>query len=199
MSTVLLLGWQMRIFTRYILGEITSHALIGVAVFTFILFTRDLGRLLDLVVRNSAPLPSVFEIFFFTLPVALTYTIPMGVLVGILIGLSRLAADSEVTAMRASGIGTGKDDASVRLTGQFTAETAISLDQATVTIGGRSICDANTGVVNLAGARHQQIFVARETASARQHDRSLGTYAEAVYRNQPGCLLPCAPFFQMPL
>jgi LPS export ABC transporter permease LptF/LPS export ABC transporter permease LptG len=95
----------MRILTRYILGEITSHAVIGVAVFTFILFTRDLSRLLDLVVRNSAPLPSVFEIFFFTLPVALTYTIPMGVLVGILIGLSRLAADSEVTAMRASGIG----------------------------------------------------------------------------------------------
>src|SRR5436309_9834083 len=95
----------MRILTRYILGEITSHAVIGIAVFTFILFTRDLGRLLDLVVRNSAPLPSVFEVFFFTLPVALTYTIPMGVLVGILIGLSRLAADSEVTAMRASGIG----------------------------------------------------------------------------------------------
>src|SRR6266550_1111502 len=95
----------MRILTRYILGEITSHAVIGIAVFTFILFTRDLGRLLDLVVRNSAPLPSVFEIFVFTLPIAFTYTIPMGVLVGILIGLSRLAAASEVTAMRASGIG----------------------------------------------------------------------------------------------
>jgi len=29
----------------------------------------------------------------------------MGVLVGILIGLSRLSADSEITAMRASGLG----------------------------------------------------------------------------------------------
>ncbi len=95
----------MRILTRYILGEVVSHALIGAAVFTFVLFTRDLGRILELVVRNSAPLPSVAEIFFFTVPVALTYTIPMGVLVGILIGLSRLAADSEVTAMRASGLG----------------------------------------------------------------------------------------------
>jgi LPS export ABC transporter permease LptF/LPS export ABC transporter permease LptG len=95
----------MRILTRYILGEVISHALIGAAVFTFVLFTRDLGRILELVVRNSAPLPSVAEIFFFTVPVALTYTIPMGVLVGILIGLSRLAADSEITAMRASGIG----------------------------------------------------------------------------------------------
>ena len=95
----------MRILTRYILGEMVSHALIGVALFTFVLFTRDLGRILELVVRNSAPLPSVAEVFFYTVPVALTYTIPMGVLVGILIGLSRLAADSEITAMRASGLG----------------------------------------------------------------------------------------------
>src|SRR5438477_8895454 len=95
----------MRILTRYILGEVISHALIGIAVFTFVLFTRDLGHILDLVVRNSAPLPSVLRLFLFTLPVAFTYTIPMGVLVGILIGLSRLAADSEITAMRAGGIG----------------------------------------------------------------------------------------------
>lgn len=95
---------RIRILTRYILGEVVSHALIGAAVFTFILFTRDLGRILELVVRNSAPLPSIAEIFFYTIPVALTYTIPMGVLVGILIGLSRLSADSEVTAMRASGL-----------------------------------------------------------------------------------------------
>src|SRR6202521_1956528 len=95
----------MRILTRYVLGEVISHAAIGIAVFTFVLFTRDLGHILDLVVRNSAPLPSVVEIFVFTLPVAFTYTIPMGVLVGILIGLSRLAADSEITAMRASGLG----------------------------------------------------------------------------------------------
>lgn len=95
----------MRILTRYILREVSSHALLGVAIFTFVLFTSDLGRILDLIVRNSAPFPSVAKIFIFTIPVTLTYTIPMGVLVGILIGLSRLAADSEITAMRASGLG----------------------------------------------------------------------------------------------
>jgi LPS export ABC transporter permease LptF/LPS export ABC transporter permease LptG len=95
----------MRILTRYILHEVTAHALIGVTVFTFVLFTRDLGRILELVVRNSAPLPSVAQVFFFILPTSLTISIPAAVLVGILIGLSRLAADSEITAMRASGIG----------------------------------------------------------------------------------------------
>jgi LPS export ABC transporter permease LptG/LPS export ABC transporter permease LptF len=95
----------MRILTRYILREVIGHALIGVVVFSFILFTRDLGQILELVVRNSAPLPSVAEVFFLILPMTLTFSIPAGVLVGILVGLSRLAADSEVTAMRASGLG----------------------------------------------------------------------------------------------
>jgi LPS export ABC transporter permease LptG/LPS export ABC transporter permease LptF len=93
-----------RIFTRYILKEVLSHGLIGASVFTFVIFMREVGRLLELVVRNSAPVPSVAEIFFLIMPAALTVTIPMGVLVGILIGLSRMAADSEVTAMRASGV-----------------------------------------------------------------------------------------------
>ena len=95
----------MKIFSRYILNEVVQHAAIGVSLFTFVIFMRDLGRLLEIVVRDSAPLPSVAELFFLTLPVACTITIPMGLLVGILIGLSRLAADSEVTAMRASGLG----------------------------------------------------------------------------------------------
>src|SRR5579859_581236 len=95
----------MRILTRYILREVTAHAFIGVAIFTFVLFTRDLGHILELVVRASATLPSIAEIFSYTIPLALTYTLPMSVLVGILIGLSRLAADSEITAMRASGMG----------------------------------------------------------------------------------------------
>ena len=95
----------MRILTRYILNEVVSHALLGGALFTFLLFMRDLGRILELVVRDSAPLPSVAQIFLFTLPNTLTVTIPMAVLVGVLLGLSRMAADSEITAMRAAGLG----------------------------------------------------------------------------------------------
>lgn len=97
-----------RILNRYILREVLSHAAIGGVVFTFILFMRDVTRILELVVRNSAPIPSIAELIFLTIPSALTVTIPMAVLVGILIGLSRMAADSEVTAMRASGIGSGR-------------------------------------------------------------------------------------------
>src|SRR5487761_1696088 len=95
----------MRIFTRYILREVTSYALLGGVLFTFVLFMRDLGKILELVVRESATLGQIVLIFAYTLPSAITYTIPMAVLVGILLGLSRLASDSEITAMRASGMG----------------------------------------------------------------------------------------------
>ncbi len=97
----------MRILTRYILGEILSYALIGCAVFTFILFMRDLNQILEAVVRNSSTFAMVAEIFVFNLPNTFKVTIPMAVLVGILLGLSRLAADSEIIAMRASGLGIG--------------------------------------------------------------------------------------------
>jgi len=96
-----------RILTRYILGEILSHALIGCVIFTFILFMKELPRILEMVVHNSSTFISVVQVVLFTLPNFFMVTIPMAVLVGVLLGYSRLAADSEVIAMRASGLGIG--------------------------------------------------------------------------------------------
>jgi LPS export ABC transporter permease LptG/LPS export ABC transporter permease LptF len=97
----------LRILTRYILGEILSHALIGCALFTFILFMPRLPQILETLVRNSSTFLNVVQIFLFTLPILFWVTIPMAVLVGVLLGLSRLAADSEIIAMRAGGLGIG--------------------------------------------------------------------------------------------
>ena len=97
----------MRTLTRYILGEILSHGLIGGVIFTFVLFMKELPRILEMVVHNSSTFTSVVEVFLYTLPNFFMVTIPMAVLVGVLLGFSRLAADSEVIAMRASGLGIG--------------------------------------------------------------------------------------------
>jgi len=95
----------MRLLTRYVLREVVSYALLAAVLFTFVLFMRDLPKILELVVRDSASLTDVLRIFAYTLPNTLTVSLPTAVLAGILLGLSRLAADSEVTAMRACGIG----------------------------------------------------------------------------------------------
>ena len=95
----------MRLLTRYILREVLSHAFLGGVLFTFVLLAKGLDSIFEIVVRNSASLADALRLIAYFLPEALIVTIPMAVLVGILLGLSRLAADSEVTAMRAAGMG----------------------------------------------------------------------------------------------
>ncbi len=98
----------MRILTRYILKEILSHSLLGLLVFTFVIFVPYIAHLLEQVVRHSLPATSIATLFLLPLPGILVRTIPMAVLVGILIGLTRMSADGEVIATRASGLGLGQ-------------------------------------------------------------------------------------------
>src|SRR5579875_2530723 len=97
--------FRLSILTRYILREIIGYALLGGLLFTFVLLLRYLLPLLELFVRGIATPLDLLRLFSYLLPNFLTLTLPMAVLIGILLGLSRLAADSEITAMRASGLG----------------------------------------------------------------------------------------------
>jgi LPS export ABC transporter permease LptF/LPS export ABC transporter permease LptG len=94
-----------RILTKYILREVITYAFLGGVLFTFVFFMKYLLTLLELAVRGSASLADIARVTAYLLPNLLTLTIPMAVLIGILLGLSRLAADSEITAMRACGMG----------------------------------------------------------------------------------------------
>lgn len=95
----------MRLLDRYIGREVFSHALLGLAIFTFVLFVPQLVRLMELVVRHSAGPMTVFKLVLCTMPGVLTFTLPMAVLVGVLLGLGRLSADSETIALHALGVG----------------------------------------------------------------------------------------------
>jgi len=95
----------MRLIDRYICREVVSHALLGLVVFTFVFFVPRLVQLMDLVVRHSGNAGTVTLLFLCTLPPAVVFTLPMAVLVGVLIGLGRMSADSEIVALHAAGIG----------------------------------------------------------------------------------------------
>ncbi|MGC1478707.1 MAG: LptF/LptG family permease, partial [Terriglobales bacterium] len=95
----------MSLLDRYIAREVVSHGILGLAVCTFVFFVPQLVRLMDLVVRHSGSLWTVILLFLCTIPPGLAFTLPIGVLVGVLIGLGRLSADSEIVALHASGIG----------------------------------------------------------------------------------------------
>jgi LPS export ABC transporter permease LptF/LPS export ABC transporter permease LptG len=95
----------MRILDRYIVREVFRHALLGLAVFTFVFFVPQLVRLMELFVRHAGSGAQVFLLFLCIFPGVLTFTIPMATLIGVLLGLGRMSADSEIIALTAVGIG----------------------------------------------------------------------------------------------
>jgi LPS export ABC transporter permease LptG/LPS export ABC transporter permease LptF len=94
----------MKRLDRYIFREILTPGLIALVALTFIVFSRRVGQLLDIIFTQSPTASEVAAIVAAILPVVLSVTIPMGVLVGILTGFGRMSSDSEAIALRASGV-----------------------------------------------------------------------------------------------
>lgn len=94
----------MRLIDRYISREVISHAALGLVVFTFVFFIPQLVRFMELFVGHSGSTGNVVLLFLCAIPPVLSVTLPMAVLVGVLIGLGRLSADSEIVALHACGI-----------------------------------------------------------------------------------------------
>ena len=94
----------MGLLGRSILREIISGAFLGTVLFTFVLFLQRVNLLFEQLVRGSASISTVGYLLLLIIPFTLTFTLPLGVLAGVLIALSRMSSDGEITAMRAAGI-----------------------------------------------------------------------------------------------
>lgn len=98
----------MGILSRAIFREVSSSAALGAILFTFVLFLQRVGKLFEILVRSSASPRTVGQLFALAIPFTLTFTVPLGVLIGVLIALSRMSSDGEITAMRAAGVSSRK-------------------------------------------------------------------------------------------
>ncbi len=94
----------MKIIRRYILLEMINPFLIGLAIFTFVLLMDKTLSLTELVVNKGVSVAVVGKLISYLLPSFLVLTIPMAVLVATLMAFGRLSTDSEIIALRASGI-----------------------------------------------------------------------------------------------
>ena len=94
----------MYILFRYIFREVIASSLIGTVLFTFVLFLKSVGLLMSLLIHPSGSVEEVIYLFLLAVPQVLRFTIPIGVLIGVLVGLGRISSDGEITAMRAAGI-----------------------------------------------------------------------------------------------
>jgi LPS export ABC transporter permease LptF/LPS export ABC transporter permease LptG len=89
---------------RYIIREIVPPTSLGLLVFTFILLINEIPRLLGVLVARQADAWTIFRVFFNLLPSIIAVTIPMAFLLGVLLAFGRMSSDSEMVALRASGV-----------------------------------------------------------------------------------------------
>jgi len=89
---------------RYLAREVLSAFLLGLVVFTGVLLMGRMLKLADMVVSKGVPLADLLLMIFYLLPNFAIITIPMSLLFAVLLAFSRLSGDSEIIAMKASGI-----------------------------------------------------------------------------------------------
>src|SRR5437870_10333760 len=93
-----------KILHRYVFREILVPFGFGLSVFTGILLIARLLRLIELVVTRGVPALNILRLLGYIMPAFLEVTVPMAMLLAILVAFGRLSADSEMIAMRSSGL-----------------------------------------------------------------------------------------------
>ncbi|HEV8265003.1 MAG TPA: LptF/LptG family permease [Gemmatimonadales bacterium] len=97
-----------RILNRYILRQHLPPLAYALAALTCAMLVNQVAKQFGNLVGKGLPGSVILEVFVLTLPFIVAMTLPMAVLVAVLHAFSRLAADNEVTAMKASGISVGR-------------------------------------------------------------------------------------------
>ena len=93
-----------RLLDRYILRETIGPLSLGLLVFTFLALLQKLFQFAELIIERDVEVGVVLRLLGYALPQIVVLTIPMAFLFAILLAVGRMAADSELVAMRASGI-----------------------------------------------------------------------------------------------
>src|SRR5438876_10048948 len=96
------------ILSRYILRQHIPPLGYALAALTFAMLVNQVAKQFGNFVGKGLPWSVVFEVFALSIPFIVAMTLPMAVLVAVLYTFSHLAADNEVTAMKASGISVGR-------------------------------------------------------------------------------------------
>lgn len=101
------LAWIPRfsVMDRYIATELVFPFLFGVGAFSTLgLSVGVLFELIRQVSEEDLPISTVFQVLFFKIPEFVSYAFPMSVLLATLITFSRFSSDSEIVALKGSGI-----------------------------------------------------------------------------------------------
>jgi lipopolysaccharide export system permease protein len=93
-----------KILHRYVLKEHVGPLTFALTALTSILLLQYIGKHFGELVGKGLPTMVIAEFFGLSIPLTVALTLPMAVLVATLYAFSRLAAENEITALKASGV-----------------------------------------------------------------------------------------------
>jgi lipopolysaccharide export system permease protein len=93
-----------KILHRYVLKEHVGPLTFAMTALTSILLLQYIGKHFGELVGKGLPTIVIAEFFGLSVPLTVALTLPMAVLVATLYAFSRLAAENEITALKASGV-----------------------------------------------------------------------------------------------
>jgi lipopolysaccharide export system permease protein len=93
-----------KLLSRYLLRQLAAPFLFGLTALTSLMLLSQIAKKFGSLVGKGLPWTVIAEVFALSIPFIVAMTLPMAVLVAVLYAFSHLAADNEITAMRASGI-----------------------------------------------------------------------------------------------
>ncbi len=94
----------MRLLNRYLLRQLAAPFLFALTALTSLMLLSQIAKKFGALVGKGLPWSVIGEVFGLSLPFIIAMTLPMAVLLAVLYAFSHLAADNEITAMRANGI-----------------------------------------------------------------------------------------------
>ena len=95
---------HVKLLSRYLLRQLAAPFLFALAALTSLMLLSQIAKKFGSLVGKGLPWTVIGEVFALSVPFIVAMTLPMAVLLAVLYAFSHLAADNELTAMRASGI-----------------------------------------------------------------------------------------------
>jgi lipopolysaccharide export system permease protein len=128
-----------KLLDRYIANEFWQPLLFGCGIVTGVWFGADqLKTIFNLIMKAGVPINMAFMILGLHLPEIIVMTIPIGVLLGTLLVFNRLSGDSEIIALRTSGVSFYRIMAAPLMFGIITSFVSFGINEYVVPVANRT-------------------------------------------------------------
>ncbi|HEY6449809.1 MAG TPA: LptF/LptG family permease [Candidatus Cybelea sp.] len=147
------------ILDRYVLAELSGPFVFGLSAFTLIFAATEILNIGKLVSSEHAPLWAALAVFGWSLPADIVLVIPMALLLGTLLAVQRLSGESEITALKASGVTFARIVAPLLAVGIVMSFVMFYLQEGVVPYADDQLIEIENNVINHVSAFNRDLTV----------------------------------------